>query len=530
MIYLATQPYPFDVSQDECECCEEDIIPQLVNQTDVTQFQNIVEVPDWSPQVVEDPTFILTVGGGSPWTIVSPTWTVGGGQLCKVLSGVASASQCFQLGIFNIGSYYQVNIVVDSLSGGTFDFTIAGNAFSVSSAGEYQFNVLASADGARVFGDDDVLGCVSLYEAYEILPQYTKWLIKDSQGDIVEVLDQDNDPDAFEINGKNITGYIDWSALSLPDGCYCICVAAASENTCVQNYIPNGEFNVSGASGDDQTTGWQLNNNGPGTWTIQLGRLRYTSNGAGNQGTAIPIFANFCEGVSYDIEVLVVISGSTDISVRIGSIAGPAIGSAGVHNFTIVADGSGMTITALPLGPEGTIVLIEYIRVSLANESEYTPDACGPQINLGTHECTHLINACHNSNVGKFNFKDSLFSPHVRLHSKIGRAGYGGDRVTSTLSNSEKNNVYFSREKIKQIQIDTASTYIHDFLSTLMGYKYVGIDGVRHHMEDDEYQPVYGDNDNCNAQSSIQISKAPQQDDPAIIFRDCTGMDTNCAN
>lgn len=529
MIYPRHQPYPFIIDQNDCDCCEEDIIPQLVNQTDVTQFQNIVEPPAWSPQVIGDPTFTLTVGGGSPWTILSPTWTVGGGQLCKDLNGVASASQCFQLGVFTVGSYYQVNIVVDSLTGGTFDFTIAGNAFSVSAAGEYQFNVLASADGARVFGDDDVLGCLSLYEAYEIFPQTTKWLIKDSAGDIIEVLDQENDPDAFEINGKHITGYIDWTSLGLDDGCYCVCVAAPSENTCSQNFVAGGEFPVSGGPADEALTGWQLNEVGTGIWGILDGSLRNSSGAIGVPMTAIPINAVFCDGISYDIEVsLIPPTINVTSTIKIGSVIGPPMSASGVFNFTIVADGPQMVLTVLPSGAPYALN-VDYIRVKLTNTSDYMPDACGPQINLGTHDCTHLINACHNSNVYLFNYTDSMFSPHLRLNSKIGRATFGGERVTGQLSNGKKRNNYLLSEEVKQLQIDTVSYYAHRFLETLRGYRYVGIDGKAHHVEDDEYQPVYGDNDNCNAQSVIQISKEPEENDPAIIFRDCTGVVPSCA-
>ena len=526
MVYLQNQPYPFVLDTTDCDCCDEDIIPQLVDQSDLTQFQNIIEVAGSSPQVVPDPTFALTIGGGSPWVIISPTWTVGGGQLCKALNGVSSASQAFQLGMFTIGSYYQVNVTVNSLSGGTFDLTVAGNLFTVNSAGSYQFNVQATADGFRVFGDDDVLGCLSLVEAFETFPQHTKWLIKDSTDMVVAVLDQENNPDAFEITGKHITGFIDWEQLALDDGCYTIGVADPNINTCGQNFIFNGEFVISGVSGDQGTTGWTLIDGllGNGIWQIIAGSLEYNSSGAADVGTAISS-VSLCQLV-YDVEISISSITDTAISLSLGTTTGAVITTTGVHNQSILSNGTDLSITASPTAIGVTSVSIDYIKVSI-NTRDYTPNECGPVIALGTHDCTHLLNACHNSNVGGFNFEGS-FSPHVRLNSAIGRAGYGGDRVATKLSSGFKENIYFNRDKVKELQISTTSSYIHDFLSLLRGFKYFGVDGIRHHVEDDEYQPVYADIENCNAQSIIQISKSPQPNDPNIVFRDCTGVATNC--
>lgn len=525
MIYLQKQPYPFDIDGIECDCCDEEIVPQLVNQTDTTQFQVLVDVAGWSPQVVEDSTFQLTIGGGSPWVIVSPTWTVGGGTLCKALNGVASASQSFQLGVFVVGKYYKVRVVVDSLSGGTFDFTLGGNAFSVGAQGSYEFAFQASDDGLRVFGDDDVLGCVSQINAFQVFPENVKWLITDTTGFVLEVFDQINNPDAFEINGCSVTGFIDWELLGLDNACYYICATDPNENTCGQNLIFNSDFLIDGFAGDQITTGWVLNNNTPGTWQITGGNLEYNSIGPGNPGTAVST-TDICVN-RYDVEVSISSIVDTGLSLRLGTVAGPSMTTVGLHTFQVISDGTTITLTALPNGIGGTNVDIEYINVSLARNRDYTPNACGPIIALGDHDCTHVVATCHNSDASGFNF-DGAFSPSLRLSGAIGRATYSGDRLSARFSNGFKRNLYLNQDKVKELQISNISEYMHDFISTLFGNMNVLIDGVEHHIEDDEYVPQYGETQNCNAPSQIRIRKNPTPSEPQVLIRNCTGEAASC--
>jgi len=529
MIYLRNQAYPFDIAADECDCCDENDIDQLVNQSDVTQFQNLIDVSGFAPQVVDDPSFSLTVGGGSPWTIVSPTWTVGGGQLCKVLNGAASASTSFQNGVFVIGNYYQVNVSVDSLSGGVFDLTLGGNAFEISAIGDYTFYIQASADGVRVFGDDDVLGCLSRVDAYEVFPQHTKILIKDSTGTVIEQLNITDNPDAFEIIDNSITNYIDWTQLGIDEGCYTICIADPNINSGGQNFLYNNSFDIDGFSGDENTTGWLLTNGTVGTWQITGGGLEYNSSGAGDIGLAEHIFTEYEVGTLYDVEVVVSAVTDTQLSVKIGTVAGPSINAVGTYNFQITPDDTDLNLTTLTAGAGATDITIDSITVTKANTEDYVCNEEGPRINLGNHHCTHLVNACHNGPAAGFNF-DGGFSPTIRLKSKIGRATYSGTRVANKLSNGSYLNVYYDRDKIKEFQIDFQPEYVYDFLSLMLGFKYWAIDGVRRHLQDDELTPTYTDGLNCNATHVMNIITHPQQNDPAITFRDCTGLATSCTN
>ncbi|RLI38889.1 hypothetical protein DRO66_00265 [Candidatus Bathyarchaeota archaeon] len=528
MIYLKNQPYPMNADLSGCDCCDEVEIAQLVDQGDVTQFQNLITVPVFSPQVVDDSTFSLTVGGGSPWTIVSPTWTVGGGQLCKALNGAASASQSFQLGVFVVGSYYQVTVVVDSLSGGTFDLTIGGNIFTVSTIGTFVYNILASSDGFRVFGDDDVLGCLSVAQAFEIFPQYTKVLVKDQSGVVLDEINPIDNPDDFEIIDNSITTFFDWSDFSLPDGCYRLCVADPNENTGGQNFLFNGNFDIDGFSGDEYTTGWLLTN-GTGSWQITGGNLEYNSSGFGDIGLAENILTDYTPGIVYDVEVVVSAVTDTSVSVKIGTVAGPAISTVGTHNFQITPDAANLNLTVLTGGAGATSIAIDSITPTKNLITDYVGDAEGPLVKLDSYECTYLINACHNGGVAGFNF-DGSFSPHLRIDGRIGRSTFPGQRITNKLSNGVYRNTFWDSEQHEQFQIGMQPPYVHSFLRMLLGYYYVAINGTRIHVHDDEYIPVYGEDDMCNAQSVLEISNHPQPDDPNITFRDCTGLDKSCAN
>ena len=525
MIYLRNQAYPFDVAPDECDCCDELNIDQLVNQTDVTQFQNIMDVSAFAPQVVDDPSFDLTVGGGSPWTITSPIYTVGGGQLCKVLTG---AAQSFQNNIFIVGNYYCVRVTLDELSGGVFDLTVGGNLFTLSAIGEYTFYIEATGDGVRVFGDDGVLGCLSRIEAFEVFPQHTKILIKDSTGTVIGVLDIQNHPDAFEIMKNSVTNFVDWFDLGIDEGCYTLCIADPNLNIGGQNFLFNGDFTIDGFSGDEYDTGWLLTN-GTGSWQITGGQLEYNSSGAGDVGLAEHIFTSYEVGTLYDVEVVVADVTDCSLSVKIGTVAGPSINAAGTYNFQITPDDTNLNFTVFTMGAGATNIDIDSITVTKANTEDYVGNVEGPRINLGTHECTHLVNACHNGPAAGFNF-DGGFSPTIRLKSQIGRATYGGTRISSKLSNGSYTNVYYDRDKIKEFQIDFQPEYVYDFLSLILGFKYWAIDGVRRHAQDDEISPTYPDTVNCNGTTIINIITHPQQNDAAITFRDCTGLATSCTS
>lgn len=526
MIYLRNQPYPFNADPDDCDCCNEREIAQLVNQEDVTQFQNIIDVAIFSPQVVPDSGFDLTVGGGSPWTIVSPTWTIGGGQLCKVFDTGGSASQATQAGVFVVGSYYKVEVVVDSLSGGTFDLTIAGNALVISAAGTYIFCIIASDDSIRIFGDDDVLGCLSLFEAFELFPQYTRILLQIENGTIINQINPTDNPNSFEINECSQTVFFDWSDFSLTNGCYNLCVADPNQNTGGQNFLFNGAFDIDGFSGDEYTTGWLLTN-GTGSWQITGGGLEYNSSGFGDIGLAENILVDYTAGIVYDVEVIISAVTDTALSLKIGTAAGPSMTTVGTFNFQITPNGSNLNLTAFTGGAGATDITIDSITVTKNLISDYVCNAEGPLVALGDHKCTHLINACHNSNVGGFNFEGD-FSPHLRLSSKIGRSTYSGDRATNKLSNGVWTNTFYDSEKHQEFQITRQPPYIHDFMRLLLGFSYWAIDGVRRHLHDEEYDPNYSDTELCTGTALMEISNHPQPEDPNITFRDCTGESAAC--
>lgn len=531
MIYLGTQPYPFTDTQDECDCLDEVFEPQLVQFGDITNFQNLVNVSGNVTQRVVNPSFD---DGSNGWIFTNPFWTISGGLACKVLDTGGSASSLIQNDIFVIGQYYQVTIVVDSLSGAALEFTIAGNSYTANSAGTFTYNLLASATGFSALGDDTTLCCVSRVQAFQTFPDTVKWIIKDSDGVVVQVLDQQNNPESFELTteiiyGYSITGFINWEDLGISEGCYTIGVADPNVNQCGQNFLFNGDFSTEGFSGDQVTTGWELVNSGPATWGISSGILEYNSTGPGNAGVATNIYTKYCAGKSYDVTVEISAVVDTDISLKIGTVAGPSLNTVGVHQFTIVADGEDLTITALPTaaGATATNISIDSVEIVLTNDSDYVCDAAGPLLKLGDFTCTHLFNVCHNGTVGNFDFSGA-FRPMARLVSAIGRANYAGPRVSNKYANGKKRTTFYNGEKVLRWNIQRTPNYMLDFLGFMQGFKYTAIDNERIHVESDAIDPVYADNENCVAQLTIEFTKEPTVANPAFIFRDCTGVDKIC--
>ena len=110
--------------------------------------------------------------------------------------------------------------------------------------------------------------------------------------------------------------------------------------------------------------------------------------------------------------------------------------------------------------------------------------------------CTLLINACNNNNSFGFVFIGSDFSPRLRIEAKLRQSTFASETSIFEDSGGTKGAYYFARRKSKSLSIAIQPEYIHDFLSTLKGYDTFYIGGVPYFVDDDEYSPVYGDNDN----------------------------------
>jgi hypothetical protein len=135
-----------------------------------------------------------------------------------------------------------------------------------------------------------------------------------------------------------------------------------------------------------------------------------------------------------------------------------------------------------------------------------------------------LINACNNENGLGFVFNGSGFSPRLRIQGKLKQSKYKSERVMEDDSNGTKRVIYYNRRKEKSLVADLLPEYIHDFLSTLVGYDKFYINGTPYIVEDDEYNVSYDNSQDNVGSISLLVSEQTQ----LIRNLNCSSEENTC--
>jgi hypothetical protein len=144
---------------------------------------------------------------------------------------------------------------------------------------------------------------------------------------------------------------------------------------------------------------------------------------------------------------------------------------------------------------------------------------------LGNHDCTHLVNVCNNEDGFGFIFNGSGFSPRIRLRSYLVRASYQSERDSFEDSAGKRTVQYFKRRKSKEWRIEPVPEYVHDFLSTIIGYDHVYIGSAEYFVDDDEYSLQYQTRNDVMASVTLKLSEKIQ----LVENTNCGADDNVCA-
>jgi len=500
--WIPNQPVFFG----ETDACNSDdiTINQIVDNTDTTQFQFELEPCVSAQEIVPDPNFTDTDN-----YVLSENWSIEGNQLCLsgtpeigASAGTGTSGTTF-LSIFTAGGYYQVTVIVDSISiGGQVDVLIGALTIgSITSTGTYTFYGFADTPFGvfdyplfLVAMTADTNICVSSLTSLEILTNLI-FAIYTSDGTYTTEFSYANNPTYFEFVDNTVTMTLDWSELSLSNNCYYICLLDPCENTNGQNYpadITNCTFTGS-------ATGWTLD-----------GAAAYGVNDIGFSGIFSSIYqANVFNSFSttYSININVTAIAGT-IDVFFGTNVVGSITTTGIHTISgIPASDFGLLIQTF-----GSTATVRAVCADTVATSEYT---CNQQSNTFaladySNVCTKIINACNNENGLGFNFSNSGFTPRLRVEAKLRQSKYNNERSIFEDSQGTKKVYYFSGRKVKDLCIDLQPEYIHDFLRLLLGFDNVYIDTEPYFVEDDEYSIEYDDTQDNLAKVKIAVSKKTQ--------------------
>lgn len=519
------QPVKFDESVDLCST-DTTYYTQIVDNTDVTQFQLGLDVCNGQAQLLPDPNF----SSASNFNL-GANWTISNNTICHTTGFGSGFSTTYNFP--SASSYYQVTVVVDSISNGAiFDVALGGQLVgSFSTVGTHVFYGFPIA----YFGitplsiapnsiTDEV--CISAIGAYEILVNF-KVVVYDADGVFIDLFEQSSAPNYFTFSQDTVTITVDWANFSddpIANGCYYFCLLDPCLNTNGQNYPPqitNGEFTGS-------ATGWTL----ASAWAYSANAVNatFSATPANNLLTQSNVFVNYTS--TYSVTIIVTAHTGNALVYFGTALAG-----------TLTGTGT-FVITGIPVGDldlqvaisAGTITIASILATDIP-ASDFVCDYQSNTFKLGDYSCdcpeTLLINAINNEDGLGFVFEGSGFSPRVRLQGKLKQAKYSNERTLEEDSLGTKRVIYYNRRKEKKLVADLLPEYIHDFLSTLMGYDHFYINGVEYVVEDDEYNVTYDDSQDNVGGVSLLVSEKTQ----LIRNTNCTSIEQtynitqlNCVN
>ena len=506
--YIENQPV-FLGTTDTCSNDVDFIYNQLVDVTDTTQFQLSIAPCISAENLIVNPNF----EDDSDW-ILTGNVGIADGQLC--FSGDTTTSDvAITSTIYTDANYYQVEIIVDSISGGAMDVYLGSTLIgSFDSIGTFTYYGFATVLGVGyplllVPNEDGVECCISTVSSFNILTNFIV-PIYDASGTYVTKISYTANPTYFTFAKDTVTISVDWSELDITSGCHYFCVLDPCENTNGQNYpasITNGSFTGS-------ASGWSLGLD----WSYSANTVIGTY-GMSNSLSQLNVFSSYSN--TYSITVEITAGTSIDLGVYFGETLVDTLTTIGTHTVTGIPYGNGTLRFVMQGGSNITITNVVAIEVS---EENYTCNFTSNMFKIADYstDCTLLVNACNNEDGLGFVFDGSGFSPRIRLNAKLKEPKYNNERFTYTDSKGKKQVYWFKGRKQKYFCTDLEPEYVLDYLWSLFGYDNLYIDDELYVVDDDEFNPTYSF-DNVGSVKFL-VSKKEQN----IINANCSSEENNC--
>ena len=519
---IPNQPVTFDEDVDSCAFPNNTEYKQLVNAGDKTQFQVKLSPCNDAAEYLNDPEMETP----AEWTL-GAGWSIGSGQLCRAAAVFGTATATGAIATATLG-IYQIEIYVATISG-TFYIKLGAITFgSVSAPGAYTF--IGFHPGSPTFvtieaTDPDDTICIDNMSVKKIPAPVVK-LIDSITGTLIQTWHGDDIanntyfyPDGeFTFSENSMTFTLDWNLYSVAEGCYYLCLIDPCDDTNGQNsenLINNGDFAAAGAN-------WTFTPIGAGA-SIDYSGGDAEFLGADTESGTLENSAATVDGICYDIEFMVSVCTLGRVRVECGPFLGTWRTAAGTYTEQFTSDGSAIVFRFENTGAGAHQINIDNIVMTVCDSSLICSyDSNGFQ--YGSFSCTHLINVCNNENGMGFVFGSSGFSPRIRLLSKFVRASYNAERDQFENSSGKRSVQYFKRRKSKELRIDPQPEYVHDFLSTLMGYDHVYMGSQEYFVDDDEYTPQYATRNDVMASVIIRMSEKLQ----LVENTNCGADDADC--
>lgn len=434
---------------------------QFAQYGDVTQWQMGLEPCAASQNAIKNGGFTST----SDWTVGS-NWTIStsGGYASKITGSTGDIEQA--VGAAN-GTLWKISISVEVDSG---EFALAFGAFVtfISETGDYEF--WAGAQNVTVLGvsgSGATSGLITNVSAIPINQNFKAWLVDENGIDV-----QSFDSYEFSYIDGWLTHSIDWESLSVSSGCYtievsdpCIC---SQGGVVVEDFYTNTDAWV--------VTPFVSVSGGSAVFSAPYATV-------GNMSTLMSV----CEGVDYEIEYTIVVTGYATITPKVGGVNGTPQSSVGTYTEIITAGSSNLFEFGFASTSAANINVSQVTIRRVVRSRDYV--SVPIKVSEVDIPCTYRVNFCCDADNMGAGFTNTGFSPSVRLKGQHAQGGMSADRNSYEFSTGKKSTTYYRGRKNKSFKF-VAPSYIHDCFMHLGGYDHVYLNGEEVFVEDDEYPTV----------------------------------------
>lgn len=428
---------------------------------------------------------------------------------------------------------YKVVITVESITSGQLSINLQGSDTQyITSAGTYElyFNTSVVVGGdftpSITVSGGTFVGCFnSAIEVYGI-PTETRIAFVSPDGTTYDELASR----LIEVVDNVITIVVDVFTQALQDGCYRIGIADFCTNSCSQFRLDNGFF-TEGQSGwikSDPIKGWVL---GDREATCEI--LSDDEDTYGIENTS-PL----CDGVTYNIQL-------SDVSITTGQyriVAGDTVSSwlssDGEISLSITASGTEpiyLTIEcrANQTGGVGVGVFMSLSSIQISPiDTDVTFDLFSPQISIGSFtSCkdnggveSFKLEGCNADNQFGMTFSGIEFVPGVRFAGRFFRAQYDTDVDLFRFSSGRRITAYADIAKRKTLYIHQQPEYVFDFLSKLIYFDSIYINGTAHAPVEEDFPDIEWNDANSLGSCEIEFYVREEK----ITKVDCSGATAGC--
>jgi len=498
------QPIAFNLPE---VCFDQPDYFQIIDQTDETQIQAIIQPCAGSPQLVANNDF----SNPSPleyWDYSGFTFQKNS-TVCKD-DGVWAYIQ--QEDIFTTDSVYQVAITVSDLFGEIGVYNGGYLIGTIKQNGVSYFTFVAQNGNIKLWitsGNYQV--CVHSIQAYEINPALLVAIRSYSDDTIITTFDYTSNSDRFVFQKDTVTITIPWADLEITDGCYYLSIDDACTNTCGQLGLFNQEFKVATENiGTLTNTGWS--SSGDGSAGIDDGNVLAGNCAVGQLVIIQNDITDYCAGKEYLVKFSIdSITNNGEIYISLGGTDSSTYTTTGIKtiNITPASDGK-FSINYSSDGFFATTMTISGLTITMVNTSDYSFENNSVPFKLGTFDCSMLVNLSNDNDAFGFVFENTFFAPRIRLDATLRNSKFPTERQIVHTSNGRKQVRFGLQRKQKEFATEGVQEYVHDFLALLPLADHLFIDGTEYHADDDEINITYPNSTQDYGQVIMLVSEKIQ--------------------